>query len=135
MRRPKAVRVASEVFVALGVRVQQVLEPAQQGEPDQDVLAHEETVDESRLASLIPSLERAAMSPNLTSHPDRFLSAVITVDEVLERRLPYVSLAGDRRHQPRSGSNPCGRTFLESRGFVNPCPGRPSIGAPYAAPE
>jgi len=135
MRRPKAVRVASEVFVALGVRVQQVLEPSQKREPDQDVVAHEETVDESGLASLIPSLERAAMSPNLTSHPYRLLAAVITLDEVLGRRLPYASLAGGRGRQPRSGSNPAGVLFSSPGTLLTLVPGSHRSALPTQPPS
>ena len=135
MRRPKAVRLASEVFVALGVRVQQVLEPSQKREPDQDVVAHEETVDESGLASLIPSLERAAMSPNLTSHPYRLLAAVITLDEVLGRRLPYASLAGGRGRQPRSGSNPAGALFSSPGALLTLVPGGDRSALPMQPPS
>ena len=57
MRRPSAVRVGSEIGVALGVGVQELFVSAKECESGQDVVAHEESVDESGFPGLVPSLQ------------------------------------------------------------------------------
>lgn len=57
MPRPTAVRVGSETGVALGVGVQELFVSAKERESGQDVVAHEESVDESGFPGLVPSLQ------------------------------------------------------------------------------